>query len=431
MNKMRKIAIEMLLIEKKKALSLCVNLAVTIFMSTVLLQLLGNPLFDIRYYGYRDLSADLSLVYFLLIMLCSGLVAYSSIYYIKIHSREIGLVKLSGFDTFEMVRYLGYQNLLIIFIAFIIALVMIIIFIPLIQFCLYSYLCINGNVLMISSSIIFECLMIVVCEFIVIVLLELHFINQTSIPEMMEMHNIVSYKKNRKKLKVLDILYVVVYILGIVLIFSGKTLDFGVSMVVSILACVSAYQILNKFIPNVIEIIIDRKKLKALSYVVLGESSLFIQQSMINLLFSLIILIAVPMMIFASIDEPIYYSQLIVVYFIINIVMYLSLKDKFKLDLQEKKILYHNISKIGLTIEEIEVIDRKKEFLVLIIFMGITGIYFVSLIISAFLKNKLSLLFLILLVLANLIPAILCVVLIERNRKGEFEKWRKSLRQEI
>lgn len=425
MNKMRKIAIEMLLLEKKKALSLCMNLAVTIFMSTVLLQLLANPLFNIRYYGYRDLSADLSLVYFLLIILCSGLVAYSSIYYIKIHSREIGLVKLSGFDTFEMIRYLSYQNLVIIFIAFIVALLMIMIFIPIIQFCLYSYLSINGNILMICSSVIFQCLMIVICEFIVIVLLELYFINQTSIPEMMEMHNIVSYKKNRKKLKFLDIMYVVIYSLGIVLIFSGKTLDFGVSIVVSILACVATYQILNKFIPNVIEIIIDRKKLKALNYVVLGESSLFIQQASINLLFSLIILIAVPMMIFASIDKPIYYSQLIIVYFIINIVINLSLKDKFKLDLQEKKILYHNISKIGLTVEEIEVIDRKKELLVLIIFMGVTGIYFISLIISAFLKSKLSLLFLILLVLANLIPVILSVVLIERNRRGEFEKWKK------
>lgn len=422
---MKKIAIEMLLTEKKKALSLCVNLAITIFMSTLLLQLLDNSIFKIHYRGIGDLSDDLSIIYFFLILICTCLVAYSSIYYVKIHSREVGLVKLSGFDTFEMIRYLSYQNICIIIAAFIIALILIITLIPIIQLLMYSYLSVKGNIFSISISVFFQCFMIVICEFAVITFLELYFINRTNISEMMEMHNIISYKKNRRKFKVIDIAFLVFYVLGIITMYSGKSLELGTAIVVSILGCVSSFKILNKYIPNIIEKIMDKKKLKALNYVVLGETSLFIQQSMIVLLFSLIITISIPIMIFASINEPIFHIQLIIINFIINVVMYLSIKDRFKLNLQEKRDIYHNIRKIGLIWDEIEVLDRRIELTTFTIFLGITGIYFINLIISSYLQNSLSVILFIILILESFIPALISFILIEKNRREEFGKWKK------
>lgn len=331
-------ALKMLFIEKKKAMSLVFNLAIMICLSGVMLNMLENPKMQIVYLFINDVANLLSILYFFLIIICIWLVAYSCLYYIRINSREFALIRLAGYDFLQLVKYMVIQNLMIVLMAAILGYLMMVVLIPVVQMIIYSYVGMNYNIFYISWSAIYQSFLLLLLTTVIMVFLDIYYINRMSIPEMLKMHNIVSYKTDKRLIKIPKILFVVLYLIGLIILFNSDDLSFG-TILICIIGVIGVYGILYYIIPDYLQARIDNKKLKPLDYVVSGNVSLFLQQAKMIIMLILITVIVFPIVILITSVYPLYYIQVHIIFVLVNVLTWMTLYSRFKLDFQEKGTL--------------------------------------------------------------------------------------------
>lgn len=328
-------ALKMLFIEKKKAMSLVFNLAIMICLSGVMLNMLENPKMQIIYLFINDVANLLSILYFFLIIICIWLVAYSCLYYIRINSREFALIRLAGYDFLQLVKYMVIQNLMIVLMAAILGYLMMVVLIPVVQMIIYSYVGMNYNIFYISWSAIYQSFLLLLLTTVIMVFLDIYYINRMSIPEMLKMHNIVSYKTDKRLIKMPKILFVVLYLIGLIILFNSDDLSFG-TILICIIGVIGVYGILYYIIPDYLQARIDNKKLKPLDYVVSGNVSLFLQQAKMIIMLILITVIVFPIVILITSVYPLYHIQVHIIFVLVNVLTWMTLYSRFKLDFQEK-----------------------------------------------------------------------------------------------
>ena len=311
-------ALKMLFIEKKKAMSLVFNLAIMICLSGVMLNMLENPKMQIVYLFINDVANLLSILYFFLIIICIWLVAYSCLYYIRINSREFALIRLAGYDFLQLVKYMVIQNLMIVLMAAILGYLMMVVLIPVVQMIIYSYVGMNYNIFYISWSAIYQSFLLLLLTTVIMVFLDIYYINWMSIPEMLKMHNIVSYKTDKRLIKMPKILFVVLYLIGLIILFNSDDLSFG-TILICIIGVIGVYGILYYIIPDYLQARIDNKKLKPLDYVVSGNVSLFLQQAKMIIMLILITVIVFPIVILITSVYPLYHIQVHIISVLVNV----------------------------------------------------------------------------------------------------------------
>ena len=329
-------ALKMLFIEKKKAMSLVFNLAIMICLSGVMLNMLENPKMQIVYLFINDVANLLSILYFFLIIICIWLVAYSCLYYIRINSREFALIRLAGYDFLQLVKYMVIQNFMIVLMAAILGYLMMVVLIPVVQMIIYSYVGMNYNIFYISWSAIYQSFLLLLLTTVIMVFLDIYYINRMSIPEMLKMHNIVSYKTDKRLIKMPKILFVVLYLIGLIILFNSDDLSFG-TILICIIGVIGVYGILYYIIPDYLQARIDNKKLKPLDYVVSGNVSLFLQQAKMIIMLILITVIVFPIVILIASVYPLYHIQVHIIFVLVNVLTWMTLYSRFKLDFQEKR----------------------------------------------------------------------------------------------
>ena len=324
-------ALKMLFIEKKKAMSLVFNLAIMICLSGVILNMLENPKMQIVYLFINDVANFLSILYFFLIIICIWLVAYSCLYYIRINSREFALIRLAGYDFLQLVKYMVIQNLMIVLMAAILGYLMMVVLIPVVQMIIYSYVGMNYNIFYISWSAIYQSFLLLLLTTVIMVFLDIYYINRMSIPEMLKMHNIVSYKTDKRLIKIPKILFAVLYLIGLIILFYSDDLSFG-TILICIIGVIGVYGILYYIIPDYLQARIDNKKLKPLDYVVSGNVSLFLQQAKMIIMLILITVIVFPIVILITSVYPLYHIQVHIIFVLVNVLTWMTLYSRFKLD---------------------------------------------------------------------------------------------------
>ncbi len=420
---MIKMAIKMLLINRKKALSLIINLSIVITMSGIIVNMIENPNMQIEYLLLNNISSTLSILYFFIIVICIWLVSYSCMYYIRVSSREFALIKLAGYDSADMIKYMLIQNSVIIGLATIIAGGLILIFIPAIQFVVYHYLSINKSAFYIAPVVFYECFILLLLTLIIMIFLDLYFINQIKLSEMIEAHNIIAYKTDKRIFKMPSYIFLILYFLGIIILFQGKKIDFEMA-IMSLLGAVGAYGLFYYVVPNYLQARIDTKRLKPLDYVIYGDVSLFLQQSKMLAVLAMITTIVIPIMMYACKDNFLYFLQMILIAVLSNILTWLTLYSRFKLDFQEKRYLYQNMYKMGLTWKEISKIIIKELLMIFLIFGLLSGIYLLTVLMTILSYDYFD--FTVLLILLDyLIPMLFCLLLLILKRKGEIKQWKK------
>ena len=111
---MIKMALHLLKLEKKSAVDLCICIASTVTVCLLFMEILKSP----------EISGNLdflniqflynALLTFFMIFMCVVLMVYSSNYFIRLKSREIGLTVLSGLSFFKRTIYSLVQVLCIV-----------------------------------------------------------------------------------------------------------------------------------------------------------------------------------------------------------------------------------------------------------------------------------------------------------------------------
>ncbi|WRK53606.1 hypothetical protein SD457_00145 [Coprobacillaceae bacterium CR2/5/TPMF4] len=255
------------------------------------------------------------------------------------------------------------------------------------------------------------------------VFLDIYYINRMSIPEMLKMHNIVSYKTDKRLIKMPKILFVVLYLIGLIILFYSDDLSFG-TILICIIGVIGVYGILYYIIPDYLQARIDNKKLKPLDYVVSGNVSLFLQQAKMIIMLILITVIVFPIVILITSVYPLYHIQVHIIFVLVNVLTWMTLYSRFKLDFQEKGTLYQNLYKIGLTTKELKIVSYKEIISIFKTILILSGVY-LTVIIFKLIQANANYYSLVVVLAEYFIPLLICLIWLLNKRRKEIYLWKK------
>lgn len=400
---MIKMAINMLWIDRKKALNLMLSIIATFLVCMIFIQFFTNPyLTEITAISHNvvfgdtyTLSEDIVnfsdnfavlLLSLVLLIICTFLISYSCYYHCLKSSREIGILKLSGYNTFQIVCYKMIQITVIIILAAIFSLLLSLLVIPLVLKLINIFTGYDIPLLsfFFRSYLLFS--IVVIFIFILVVSLEVRYAFSSSISHLLVGHNINSYKEDNRALKIPDVVYMIAYIVGLFTMYLEKNLNVGFAIAASI-GAIGAYGMFYYWIPHTIIEMLDDLDLSGEKYVVLGDVAMFMQQSKTLIFLIMLSVILFPIFILVTKDRTYIQVALHIGFILTNILLSTSLINRFLIDNHEKAEHYLNLSKIGLTDKEVINISQQQGQIFYLVFWLMTIIYILFIIFAFYLRG--------------------------------------------
>lgn len=411
---MIKVALQMLWIERKKAMNLCFSVTASLCVSLIFMQFFINPyiskvsLMDIIFFTGDFIKMLLA---FGILIVCICLIAYACNYHVRVHSRELGLVKLSGYNYSQVLRYQLVQIVTIVMIAGLLAMILSLFTLPLSLYFIYDYLGIDASIFYYSQDTLLQELYIMVMILCIIIFLEIRYSLSTSIFDLLKSHNVVGYRQVDHVLRIPDGVFIIAYLVGIYTMFAGD--EFDPSFVISsCIGAVGAYGMFYHVFPHIFKRYLDKNNVSGINSVVLGDVSLFMQQAKTLIIFIMSAIIILPTAIIATVNVPIGHISTHLAMILINILLSASIVNRFMIDEYEKEGHYLNLYKIGLTKKEVKKISIR----VTNCFYGglwiLTGIYLFSIFLTFFISTNLKFSLAILVFVECTIPYLLSQIIV-------------------
>ena len=395
---MLKFALEMLWTERKKAYGLIVSIVTTLSICLLFLHFIINPYLakKVTYDDILDFSEPycIMLMGLFILMVCVSLICYSCNYYMKLHAREIGMLKMAGFNQGKVVLYQLIQMIMIIVVSVIITCCLSLVTTPIFLTVVYRYCHIHQSIFYFNTRLFSMIGILVICILVVLIGMQVNYINNNSlsslikdkyittqkedhrvfvIPELIKDKYITTQKEDHRVFVIPDYIYILGYFLGLYAMYVGEELDAGFA-IASCIGAISAYGLFYYFIPHTLNEMVDSLNLKGEDTIVLGDLALFMQQSKLLIVFIMLAVILIPTFIFSSIHMKMLHIALHIGAILINFVLCLSVVSRFDIDALEKKEHFKNLCKMGLTNQDVKKISYKEGngfYVVLWIFAGI------------------------------------------------------------
>ena len=374
---MIKFSLEMLWSERRKVYGLCTSMVMTLSICLLFLQFLMNPnltqkITSIDIFQFSE-TFCISLFGLFILAVCVSLICYSCNYYMKLHAREIGMVKMAGFSQGKIVLYQLIQMITIMVVSVIITFCLSLVTTPIFLTIVYRYCHIHQNVFYISTRLFSMIGILVVCILIILIGMQINYINNNSLSSLIKDKYITTQKEDHRVFIIPDYIYILGYFLGLYAMYVGEELDAGFA-IASCIGAISAYGLFYYFIPHTLNEMVDSLNLKGEDTIVLGDLALFMQQSKLLIVFIMLAVILIPTFIFSSTHMKMLHIALHIGAVLINFVLCLSVVSRFDIDALEKKEHFKNLCKMGLTNQEVKKISYKEGngfYFVLWIFAGI------------------------------------------------------------
>ena len=374
---MIKFSLEMLWSERRKVYGLCTSMVMTLSICLLFLQFLMNPnltqkITSIDIFQFSE-TFCISLFGLFILAVCVSLICYSCNYYMKLHAREIGMVKMAGFSQGKIVLYQLIQMITIMVVSVIITFCLSLVTTPIFLTIVYRYCHIHQNVFYISTRLFSMIGILVVCILIILIGMQINYINNNSLSSLIKDKYITTQKEDHRVFIIPDYIYILGYFLGLYAMYVGEELDAGFA-IASCIGAISAYGLFYYFIPHTLNEMVDSLNLKGEDTIVLGDLALFMQQSKLLIVFIMLAVILIPTFIFSSTHMKMLHIALHICAVLINFVLCLSVVSRFDIDALEKKEHFKNLCKMGLTNKEVKKISYKEGngfYIVLWIFAGI------------------------------------------------------------
>lgn len=368
---MKKFLLKILLFNSQETKNIIISITTTLVVCMTFLQILHNPYLEIKVYSLADIFIIPTLVIGIFII-SSLIMIYSVNFYLKQNSKELGIIRISGYDLRKTIRYYSLKIGVVYIISLILSATISIIFIPSIQALLYKLTDVKGEILFISIQAVYETTCVVMLILFVILFYQLMYINQTSISDLLKDNSILLYKRNKRKygLKLREEFYMILYFVGFILI---MTSEFSGGVVIpSCIGAIGAYGLFNKVFPNYLKKI---NKTNKDQYILCGDLALLMQQSKSTILFILIVQIVLPILIIVMKNNPITFYVYNLAYILFNILLAICLSKWFSTDYVNKKEHFKKLYALGLTKKHIQYIVRKYICLYYLILLGIILVY--------------------------------------------------------
>lgn len=420
---MVKTALKMLLIERRKVKNLFISITATLCVCTVFMQFFCNPhlqkvTLSIDFYIFSE-DFLISLLGFFVLVICISMIVYSCNYYMKIHSREIGLIKLAGFNNFQIVLYQVIQLSVIIFFSTLLCIILSVIFIPLSLYSIYNYCGIKESIFFYNFELVQLMLSVIFAIFIIILALQMGYINRNLITSLMQPYQTTAYNEN-KLFDIPDYIYILGYLLGLYTMYVGDEFSAGFA-ISSCIGAISAYGLFYYWVPHVIEEALEDLDINATNCIVLGDLALFMKQSKILIVLIMLSVILLPTFIFSSTDMKLLHIALHIASILINILLSMSIINRFNIDNLEKVKHFSNLRKIGLTKKEVRIISIKEGNCFYFILWIFTSIYIVSIFTTFCFRTTLNFKLGAVVLLEFICPYILSQIIVNVNKRRNFK----------
>ena len=374
---MLKFALEMLWTERKKANGLIISIVTTLSICLLFLHFIVNP-YLARKVTYNDMldfseSFCIMLMGLFILMVCVSLICYSCNYYMKLHAREIGMLKMAGLSQGKVIFYQLIQMMMIMVISIVITCCLSFVTTPIFLTIVYRYCHIHQSVFYFNFKLFKMLGILVVCILVILIAMQINYINNNSLSSLIKDKYITTQKEDHRVFIIPDYIYILGYFLGLYAMYVGEELDAGFA-IASCIGAISAYGLFYYFKPHTLNEMVDSLNLKGEDTIVLVDLALFMQQSKLLIVFIMLAVILIPTFIFSSIHMKMLHIALHIGAVLINFVLCLSVVSRFDIDALEKKEHFKNLCKIGLTNKEVKKISYKEGngfYFVLWIFAGI------------------------------------------------------------
>ena len=374
---MIKFSLEMLWSERRKVYGLCTSVVMTLSICLLFLQFLINPNLTQKITSIDILQFSetfcIALFGLFILAVCISLICYSCNYYMKLHAREIGMVKMAGFSQGKIILYQLIQMITIMVVSVMITCCLSLVTTPIFLTIVYRYCHIHQSVFYFSTRLFSMIGILVACILVVLIAMQINYINNNSLSSLIKDKYITTQKEDRRVFIIPDYIYILGYFLGLYAMYVGEELNAGFA-IASCIGAISAYGLFYYFIPHTLNEMVDSLNLKGEDTIVLGDLALFMQQSKLLIVFIMLAIILIPTFIFSSIHMKMLHIALHIGAVLINFVLCLSVVSRFDIDALEKKEHFKNLCKMGLTNQDVKKISYKEGngfYIVLWIFAGI------------------------------------------------------------
>ena len=418
---MIKVALKMLWIERNKAVNLCLSITASLCVSLVFMQFFVNPylsyvtLEDIFFFTGNFIKLLLALG---ILIVCACLIGYACNYHARVHSRELGLVKLAGYNPKEVLQYQLIQIMAIMLVSCVLATLLSIIILPGTLYLIYQYLGIKDSVFYFSGQLLIQESYIVMLVLCLVIFLEIRYSIATSVVDLLKSQNVVGYHRSNHVFRIPDGVFVLAYLVGIYTMFTGD--EFSPSfMISSCIGAVGAYGMCYHVIPHLFKHWLDKYQVSGKTSVVLGDVSLFMQQAKNLIIFIMASIIIMPTSVLATAGDPIAHISMHLAMVLINLLLSASLVNRFMVDEFEKKTHYLNLYKIGLTKKEVKKVSLQVTNCFYVVLWILTSIYLLSIFLTFLISSEFEISLAIIVLLECLLPYLLShlVVVVVKGRK--------------
>lgn len=362
--------------EKKKSLSLIG----VVTASLVLLNMTLNMFYDITLNPPLDMINSMSdffitlfrlSIIFLFMVVCVYLIIYSTNYYNKVNSKILGILKIFGFSTTQIVVFFLTQVMIILAISFVLYTILSIILMPLLFKGIYWYLQ-QRYVFVQSMRTYFETIAFLFMVTLLMLFLEFRYIIQTPITHLIKNDEIVSFHVNFKS-KFIKLLYILMFMYGFYVILTG---DLTINLVVPTGLCVFGINGIIKYvIPDVINKIIQRDNTCGEMMVVLKNYVMLIKQMKSLITLSILVNVTIFMFIYIYYDAKGLFVEFLMIFLFANILINYIVYQRMKIRRLDSKYTYQKLYALGYDTKMLAKNSKKEVLLFYITLFVSIGLY--------------------------------------------------------
>ena len=419
---MIKFSLEMLWSERRKVYGLCTSVVMTLSICLLFLQFLINPNLTQKITSIDILQFSetfcIALFGLFILAVCVSLICYSCNYYMKLHAREIGMIKMAGFSQGKIILYQLIQMITIMVVSVMITCCLSLVTTPIFLTVVYRYCHIHQSVFYFNTRLFSMIGILVICILVVLIGMQVNYINNNSLSSLIKDKYITTQKEDHRVFIIPDYIYILGYFLGLYAMYVGEELDAGFA-IASCIGAISAYGLFYYFIPHTLNEMVDSLNLKGEDTIVLGDLALFMQQSKLLIVFIMLAIILIPTFIFSSIHMKMLHIALHIGAVLINFVLCLSVVSRFDIDALEKKEHFKNLCKMGLTNQDVKKISYKEGNGFYIVLWIFAGIYILSIACTFLIRASIDLGIVGIVLLEFVVPYGMAEVIVYLKKRGQ------------
>lgn len=325
-------------------------------------------------------------VILIFMLICIYVVVYSTNYYNKIHSKILGLLKIFGYTTKEIVLFFMIQITIILSISFILFTLLSILVTPLL-FKFISFYLQEKMVFVFFEKSYLDTLAFFFLTILVIVFVEFRYIIQTPTTHLIKGDETISYKIKTKSL-FKEFLYVALFLYGLYIILTSTL---KINLIVPLSLCTFGINGIIKYtLPRMIQVILLRKDVKGETLVMLKNYIFIINQMGMLILLSILINLMMPLMIYIYLDQVGFFIEFLFMYIFTSMILNYIIYQRLNIKRLENKHTYKKLYTLGYDMQTIKKYSQKEISLFYITLFICVSLYILTLTISLIIKCVLS-----------------------------------------